>query len=242
MKLTKKVIFNVLAKDLNNAKDIVQIAGDRVLIGLLVKNYTNEKEAAKDVQLYKQAGIPVSIGLGAGDPAQWKKVADVAADTHPDHINQVFPAAGYTLGKMVSLKAAPIVNALVEPSGEVGYVYIGTGPNSAHKKEKVSCELAATMLAEIGIPSVKFYPIAGDSRLDEVAAMVKAAVEAGLEFFEPTGGITLNNVKKIVDCCLENGAKQVIPHLYTSIIDQETGETTLENIQQLLDLGYDSER
>jgi 2-dehydro-3-deoxy-phosphogluconate aldolase len=44
-------------------------------------------------------------------------------------------------------------------------------------------------LSELNIPSVKFYPIGGDKHLGEVAAMVKAAVKAGITMFEPTGGI-----------------------------------------------------
>ncbi|SIB42618.1 Protein of uncharacterised function (DUF1341) [Mycobacteroides abscessus subsp. abscessus] len=58
-----------------------------------------------------------------------------------------------------------LVNALIEPSGTPGEVYISTGPNSSDFKEKISCEMAANMLAEIGVDSVKFYPINGDKRL-----------------------------------------------------------------------------
>jgi 2-dehydro-3-deoxy-phosphogluconate aldolase len=169
----------------------------------------------------------------------WKKVADVSAKTLPDHINQVFPAAGYTLGRMAQLEASnTLVNALIEPSGTPGEVYISTGPNSSGFKEKVSCEMAATMLAEIGVDSVKFYPIGGDKRLDEIEAMVKAAVNAGLTIFEPTGRISVENVHRIVQTCLDNGAETVIPHLYTSLVDKETGKTEVEKIQQLVSLEW----
>ncbi|PLR75967.1 4-hydroxy-2-ketovalerate aldolase [Bacillus sp. V3-13] len=234
-----RVIFNVLAKDVNNAKELVDIAGDRVLVGIMVKNYPNDEAAIEQVEFFKSNSIPVSVGLGAGDPAMWKRVADVSAKTHPEHINQVFPAAAYTLGRISQLNFSnTIVNALIEPSGTPGEVIISTGPNSCEYKEKVSCEMAATMLAEIGVHSVKFYPINGDERLDEVAAMVKAATQAGLKIFEPTGGIDVNNVYRIVQTCLENGAETVIPHLYTSLVNSETGKTELDKIEQLISMEW----
>ncbi|PAE21059.1 4-hydroxy-2-ketovalerate aldolase [Bacillus sp. 7504-2] len=237
--MKQKVIFNVLAKDVENAKELADLAGDRVLIGVMVKNFPSAEAAIEQVELYKDNKIPVSVGLGAGDPAMWKMVADVSAKTVPNHINQVFPAAGYTLGRIHELgEDSTLVNALVEPSGSPGQVYISTGPSSSHFKEKVSCEMAATMLAELGVDSVKFYPIDGDRRLDEVIAMVKAAVDAGLTIFEPTGGINVENVQRIVQTCLDHGAETVIPHLYTSLIDQETGKTEVEKMKQLLRLEW----
>lgn len=237
--MKQQVIFNVLAKDVDNAKELVEAAGERVLVGIMVKNFPTEEAVIEQVNLYKENNIPVSVGLGAGDPAMWKKVADVSAKTLPDHINQVFPAAGYTLGRMVQLEASnTLVNALIEPSGTPGEVYISTGPSSSDFKEKVSCEMAAAMLAEIGVDSVKFYPIDGEKRLEEVVAMVKAAVNAGLTVFEPTGGIDVENVHRIVQTCLDNGAETVIPHLYTSLIDKQTGKTEVEKIQQLVSLEW----
>lgn len=237
--MKQKVIFNVLAKDADNAKELVEAAGDRVLVGIMVKNFPTVEMAIEQVKKYKENNIPVSVGLGAGDPAMWKKVADVSAKTLPDHINQVFPAAGYTLGRMDQLEASDtIVNALIEPSGIPGAVYISTGPNSSDFKEKVSCEMAATMLAEIGVDSVKFYPIGGDKHLEEIEEMVKAAVNAGLKIFEPTGGIDVENVHRIVQTCLDNGAELVIPHLYTSLVDKETGKTEVEKMKKLIQLEW----
>lgn len=234
-----KVIFNVLAKDLENAKELFEVAGDQVLVGVMVKDFPTEEAAVEQVQSFKENGVPVSVGLGAADPAMWKKVADVSVKTKPDHINQIFPAAGYTLGRMEQLGEQPVVNAVIEPSGTPGQVYISTGPVSSDYRQKVSCEMAATMLAEIGVHSVKFYPIEGEKRLDEVAAMVQAAAKAGLKIFEPTGGIGVENVQSIVNTCLDNGAETVIPHLYTSLINKETGKTEVSKIQQLLDMSWE---
>ncbi|TVX80041.1 oxo-acid lyase [Peribacillus simplex] len=236
----KRVIFNVLAKDLENAKELYKIASEQILVGLMVKDFPSEEAAIETVLSFKSAGIPVSVGLGAGDPTVWKSVVSVSTKTVPDHVNQVFPASAYTLGALHQLDAKhTIVNALIEPSGVAGEVYITTGPKSKQIREKVSSELAATMLAEIGIHSVKFYPIDGDRRLDEVALMVRAAVKSGIKIFEPTGGINLSNVQVIVQTCLDNGAELVIPHLYTSIIDKKTGKTEVENLEKLLNIEWE---
>ncbi|MFB7141658.1 KDGP aldolase [Gottfriedia sp. NPDC056225] len=237
--IDKRIIFNVLAKDLENAMEIYELANERVLIGLMVKDFSSEEAAIETALSFKSKGIPISIGLGAGDPSVWNRVVSVSTKVIPNHINQVFPAAAYTLGAIQQLKDnLSIVNALIEPSGTVGEVYISTGPKSKQYKEKVSCELAATMLAEIGIHSIKFYPIDGDKRLDEVAAMVRAAVNAGIKIFEPTGGIDLDNVHSIVQTCLDHGADLVIPHLYTSLIDQQTGKTVVGKVKELLNIEW----
>ncbi|MEG0260244.1 MAG: KDGP aldolase [Lysinibacillus sp.] len=224
MDFNHQVVFNVLAKDLNNAQELVEIAGNRVLVGVMVKDFPTEDAAISQINQFKENSIPVSVGLGAGDPAMWKKVATVSVETLPNHINQVFPASGYTLGKMEqSTDAVPVINALIEPTGIPGKVYIATGP---------------AMMAELGIPSVKFYPIEGDKRLEELAAMTKAASEAGIKIIEPTGGITLDNVHQVVQTCLENGAEFVIPHLYTSIIDRDTGKTKPSALKQLVEMEW----
>lgn len=232
-----EVIFNVLAKDLDNAKELYEAAGDRVLVGVMVKQFPTSKAAIEQVKSYQAAGVHVSVGLGAGDPAMWKRVAEVAKETLPPHVNQVFPASGYTLGYLNHENT--LINALVEPSGEVGQVYITTGPKSKQFKEKISCEAAATLLAEIGLKSVKFYPIKGDSKIDEVAAMVKAAVKYGITTFEPTGGLTVDNVHKVVQVCMDQGAKRVIPHLYTSLVNKESGKTEVEKLKTLIQMTWE---
>lgn len=237
MSFNHQVVFNVLAKDLKNAQELVEIAGDRVLVGVMVKDYPTEEDAIQRIKEFKENNILVSVGLGAGDPAMWKKVANVSVAALPDHINQVFPASGYTLGRMEQFTGkVPVINALIEPSGIPGQVYMATGPISSAYRETVTCDLVAAMIAELGIPSVKFYSIEGDKRLDELATMTQAASKAGIKVIEPTGGITLDNVHQVVQTCLENGAEMVIPHLYTSIIDTETGETKPSALEQLVEM------
>ncbi|WP_411503937.1 KDGP aldolase [Brevibacillus centrosporus] len=232
---TTNIRLNVLAKDVENAMQINTLAKGRVLIGVMVKGFATVEAAVRAVQQYQQEGIPVSVGLGAGDPAQWKKVAQVAIQTRPDHVNQIFPAAGYTLGALQAIgNSHTLVNALITPSNQAGKVQVTTGPVSEKVGEVLSCEAAAAMLAEIGVHSVKFYPVNGMEKLDEIKAMARAAVRFGIPVFEPTGGIDATSIRPIVEVCLEAGVQQVIPHIYTSIVDKTTGLTRLEQVEELL--------
>lgn len=230
------VKLNVLARDVANAADISASADGRVYIGVMVKHFATNREAADRVRELRQAGIAVSVGLGGGDPAMWSRVVDVAAETRPEHVNQVFPAAGYTLGALRAANSRhTLVNALVAPSGMPGRVRITTGPKSGNYPESLSCEAAAAMLAELGVNSVKLYPIEGTVRLAEVAEMVKASVREGITFFEPTGGIDVRSIGPIAEVCAEHGAETIVPHIYTSIIDPHTGLTRIADIEELME-------
>ncbi|MDR2023450.1 MAG: KDGP aldolase [Hungatella sp.] len=233
------IYFNVLAKDLENAVEISRFAPERTLVGVMVKNFATDDEAVTRVEEFKANGVRASVGLGGGDPAMWKRVADVSVRTCPFHINQVFPAAGYTMGRLQEIhKSEFIVNSLIEPAGEPGIVYMATGAISSRKKEPVSAELAAKLMADIGLPSVKFYPIGGLKCLDELKAMVRAAVNEGITIFEPTGGINMENVHEIVRACIDSGATTIIPHLYTSLVDPETGRTNPECLERLAKMSW----
>ena len=228
--------INVLAADAQNAKEIVEATNGNVYIGVMVKPFPTAEAAAETVREMQRLGIPVSVGLGGADPLMWHKVVETAVLTKPAHVNQVYPGAGYTLA---ALKAAgsedTIVNALIKPSGIAGKVSILTGPESQVFDEYISCEAAAAALKELHIPSVKFYPIGGAKHLDEVAAMVKAAVNAGITMFEPTGGIDAQSIEAVVKVCLENGAQTIVPHVYTAFVDKNTGKTEPSQVKNSLE-------
>ena len=57
-----------------------------------------------------------------------------------------------------------------------------------------------------------------------------------LTLIEPTGGIDLDNFGVILQTCLQAGMPRVMPHVYTSIIDPQNGETRPEDIKQLMDM------
>lgn len=228
------VRLNVLAKNMENAKQIVEETDGNVLIGMMVKLYPSISEAVETIHAFQQENIPVSVGLGDGDPTQWKKVADVATLTKPAHVNQIFPAAGYTLACLQHANSShTIVNALIAPSGTPGKVIVSTGPHSQTFSDPVSCDAAAAMLADVGVSSVKFFPIQGTERLAEVAEMVRAAVRQKISIFEPTGGIDVGTIGQVIEACLQPGVEHIIPHVYSAIVDKASGNTRIEDIREL---------
>ncbi|MBZ1407903.1 oxo-acid lyase, partial [Escherichia coli] len=52
----------------------------------------------------------------------------------------------------------------------------------------------------------------------------------------PTGGIDLDNFAEILQIALDAGVKKIIPHIYSSIIDKESGNTRPEDVRQLLQM------
>lgn len=74
-----KICLNVLANSIENAKEIYEAAEGHVLVGVLSKNYSSVESAVEDMKKYAEAiDNSISIGLGAGDPNQWKMVADIS--------------------------------------------------------------------------------------------------------------------------------------------------------------------
>jgi len=73
----------------------------------------------------------------------------------------------------------------------------------------------------------------GDTEAYEEIARVCAKENFALE---PTGGIDLKNFREIIDMALAAGVPKVIPHVYSSIIDQATGETRIDDVKALYDM------
>ena len=230
-----RVALNVLAKDLENAKEIYEAAEGHVVVGLLSKNYNNIDEGIAEVTKYlKELGV-VSVGLGSGDPSQFEKAALIAGETDPGHVNQVFTGAAYAAGV---LKAKgydrTYINVLMSPTGTPGKVKINTGELSEKEEAAiVNVDTAVAMLKDMRAHSVKFFPMGGLKSLEELKEVVKASERAGLELVEPTGGIGLDNFEEILKVCIESKIPRIMPHIYGSIIDKETGKTKIEDIKKL---------
>lgn len=235
--LNNRVAINLLAKDPANAKSVWDATEGHALVGVMLANYPQVEDAIAQVRALQTVLPVVSVGMGAGDPKQWHRVIETSLATDPGHINQTFPAAAYTLGALEAkgILASNVTNAMVTPSGTPGKVYLSTGPISqSATPAEVSVEAAAALMADVGVESVKFFPIKGESRLDEVRALAKATAAAGIPVFEPTGGILVTNVAKIVEAVLEAGVQIVIPHVYTAIVDPATGLTRPQEAADLL--------
>ncbi|HIW34125.1 MAG TPA: KDGP aldolase family protein [Candidatus Paenibacillus intestinavium] len=231
-----RVALNVLANSIENAKEVFEAAEGYVLVGVLSKDYGAVEEAVVAMRVYdKEIDGAVSIGLGGGDPGQASVVAEIAKHYAGSHINQVFTAVGATRANLGEDQSW--INSLVAPTGRAGYVNISTGPISMVQSEHaiVSVESAIALVRDMGGQALKYFPMGGLSREGELRAVAQCCGKAGFAL-EPTGGIDLDNFETIVRIALEANVPQIIPHVYTSIIDPATGKTNIEDVRQLLSI------
>ena len=228
-----RLCLNVLAGSKENARAIWQAAEGHVLVGVLSKNYASHDAAIADMRDYAALiNNALSIGLGAGDPRQSHMVSELAAELQPQHVNQVFTGVGTS--RALLGQSQTVVNGLISPTGTPGKVKISTGPLSSQRNDGiVPIDTAIAMLIDMGGSSVKYFPMGGLDRVEEYRAVAEACAQQDF-WLEPTGGIDLANFSEIVKIALDAGVSKVIPHIYSSIIDQASGETRVDDVKQLL--------
>lgn len=228
-----RICLNVLAGSLENAKKIVEAAEGYAAIGILSSSYPDVSSAVVDMQRYQEITQDrLSVGLGGGNPKQCYAVAELSAILKPAHVNQVFALVGST--RTAVAESDSWINAMIAPSGTPGLVCISTGPkSSAEEKALIPVATAVAMIQEMGGNSIKFFPMGGLKTKEEYRAVARACAHAGLAL-EPTGGIDLANFKEIMQIALEEQVQQIIPHVYSSIIDSVTGNTRIEDVRTLL--------
>ena len=229
-----RLCLNCLADGIDNAKDILDTMNGNALIGVLSSQYASVEEALSGIAEYqKNCEGNISLGLGAGDPKQWERVARIAARMEFKHINQIFSAVGFT--RALGLSKDAVINGLVSPCGKPGFLKISTGPLSSLKADGiVPADTAIAMIREMGGNSVKYFPMKGLSQefKNEFKALARACAKNKF-ILEPTGGINLANVEEILSCALDEGVEQVIVHVYTSIIQKESGKTNIEDVKKI---------
>ncbi|PFO05047.1 2-dehydro-3-deoxyphosphooctonate aldolase [Bacillus sp. AFS076308] len=229
-----RVALNVLANSIENAVEVFEAAEGHVLVGVLSKDYPTVDAAVTAMKEYGTAiDEAVSIGLGAGDNKQAAVVAEIAKYYPGSHINQVFPAVGATRANLGEKDSW--INSLVSPTGKEGYVNISTGPVSAAASETaiVPIKAAIALVRDMGGNALKYFPMKGLKHEEEFRAVAIACGEEGFAL-EPTGGIDLDNFETILEIALEAKVPKIIPHVYSSIINEETGKTNPENVRTLL--------
>ncbi|EMP6173518.1 2-dehydro-3-deoxy-phosphogluconate aldolase [Citrobacter amalonaticus] len=234
----QRVAINVLAKDIANAREIYDAAEGHAVIGILSAQFSSVDEGVQEVKRW-MADVPsISVGLGAGDPAQFYKAAMIAAMVHPAHVNQTFTGSGFAAGALAATGGEQThINALVSPTGTPGDVLISTGVSSSKgTPARVSCDAAVRMMQDMGAHAAKFFPMGGETSLPELYVLASSAARNGMTLIEPTGGIDLDNFGVILQTCLEAGVPRVMPHVYSSIIDPQTGNTRPEDIVRLMDI------
>jgi 2-dehydro-3-deoxy-phosphogluconate aldolase len=213
----ERVILNVQTNDVDCAAAANDRYPGRIAVGVPVKGFDTVADAVTVVEAMQRRGVRVSAGLGDGAADQWRRAHDLAVATRPYHLNQVYPAAGYSAGALAAAGATTIVNALLRPGSTVGTVRIGTGPRSTGcEQPDVPVELAVALVHEIGLPSVKFFPMRGLEHLDHYRALAAAAAPHGL-MVEPTGGLTPDNLRPVLAATAAAGLTSVMPHLYSSV-------------------------
>ncbi|WP_442954373.1 2-dehydro-3-deoxy-phosphogluconate aldolase [Paenibacillus sp. MMS18-CY102] len=229
-----RAALNVLAGSVDNAREVFEAAEGYVLVGVLSKDYPTVEAAVAAMKVYGEAiEDAVSIGLGAGDNRQAAVVAEIVKSYPGTHINQMFPAVGATRANLGAQDSW--INSLVSPTGKVGYVNLSTGPASAAQSEHaiVPVRAAIALVRDMGGNALKYFPMNGLSCEDELREVARACAEEGFAL-EPTGGIDKVNFEPIVRIALEAGVPQVIPHVYSSIIDKATGNTIPSDVSELL--------
>ena len=229
-----RVCLNCLTNSVDNAKAIYEAAKGHVAVGILSANYPDVEQAVEDMKRYQIAvDNNISVGLGAGNPGQWKAVADISGQIKPKHINQTFTAGGYTRAKTGE---GPFLNSMVAPCGKAGYVKISTGPLCKDMEPAiVPVKTAIAMAKEQGANSLKYFPMGGLKVKEEYEAVAAACAESGFGL-EPTGGIDLDNFSQILKIAVDAGVEHIIPHVYSSIIDKETGATRISDVVKLFDM------
>ncbi|MGX6978414.1 2-dehydro-3-deoxy-phosphogluconate aldolase [Vagococcus elongatus] len=230
-----QICLNVLAHSVENARECYEAAEGHVVLGVLSKNYDTDDAAITDMRRYQEAtDNALSVGLGAGDPNQSDMVTRLSEVLQPQHMNQVFTGVGAS--RAVLKQGETFINGLVSPTGKVGYVSITTGPLSSQiAPAEVTIEAAIALLKDMGGSSVKYFPMKGLAHVEEYKA-VAAACAAHDFALEPTGGIDLENYEEILQIAVDAGVKKIIPHVYSSIIDKDSGNTRPEDVKQLFDI------
>lgn len=230
--LNGRVCLNVLAGSLENGRACYEAAEGHVLLGVLSKNYDTDEAAIEDMRRYQDACAgALSVGLGAGDPRQSAMVARLSAVLQPQHVNQVFTGVGAS--RALLGQSDTVINGLVSPTGRIGFVNIATGPLSSDAPAaEVPVETAIRLLQDMGGSSLKYFPMKGTAHLDEYQAVAEAC--ARFDFgLEPTGGLDLDNFAQVLQIAVDAGVKHIIPHVYSSIIDKETGDTRPSDVAEL---------
>ncbi|MBC2256306.1 KDGP aldolase family protein [Listeria ivanovii] len=217
-------LFNFLAKDKKNGKEVMDAARGYAVPGIVATNYETIEEAAKAMNELQAVAEVVSVGLGGGgDWNNWRNVLHIARLNPDCHINQPIETAGLTN----QLLPETYTNALVRPTGKIGIVKLSSG-------DEITAEKAVDYCLSAGIPSIKFMSIEGTKHLDELIYLTKVAADKGIYGIEPAGGIGAENIHEITTAIKETGIPFYMPHIFGKTIDKTTGRTKPEEIEKIM--------
>lgn len=227
-KLHGKFMFNVLAFNRKNTADIMEAGRGYMVPGIISEHFKSVPEAVQRVKELQSVTQEVAVGLGGGGEfSNWKKALDISVATNPKHLNQPFEKAAYAKGFLDSQQVTgQIVNALVWTTGEVGKIRLSTGP-------VIDVEAFLEMVVALGIESVKLMPV-HSGNLDELIYLTKKAAECGVRGVEIAGDIDKGNITDMIAGIKPIDIEFFMPHIFDPLVDRETGETSPEEIKQLM--------
>lgn len=213
--------INIQTHDLAQAEKAHLKYGEQICIGVLARDFSQISEGVELVRKMQDRGILVSVGLGDGSADQWRRSLDIARQTMPFHLNQVFSSAALSNALLKDAGAKTRVNALVSPTNDANRLAVGTGPLS-HKSSDSSLEIKVVLdlLLESEVHSLKLYPLKGIQNRETLRNVARAVGERKMTL-EPTGGIDINNLEEILEICLQEGCELLMPHIYSSIKDAQ---------------------
>ena len=232
-----RIALNCLAKDMDNAVEICEAMEGYAAVGVLSKQFDNAEQGIEVIKKYLDVLPCVSVGLGSGDPNQWEKAAWIAAELDSGHVNQVFTSAPVAKGMLMAKgKENTKVNCLVSPTGIAGKVKVSTGPLSSLGEDGIlDIDIVARMMKDMQVDAIKFFPMGEMKSMDELKAVAEACAQYDL-MLEPTGSLGLHNLEEVIQIALDAGVKKMMPHIYNSIIDKETGLTKIEDVKAVMDI------
>lgn len=227
-KLDDFLLFNFLAKDKQNAEDIITAGDGYVVPGIVSSDFEKVEDGVSKVRELQEVTEVVSIGLGGnGNPDNWERVKEIADKSQAGHINQPFERSTFTKGYLQARGLKPLINGLVVPTGEIGFVKLSSGLT-------FRVEELVDLAKEMEIESIKFMPLKGTVHLEELVYLCKIAADRGIPGVEPAGGIDAGNIAEIVDSVRKTGISFFMPHIFGSTIDKKTGYTIPVQVRQII--------
>jgi 2-dehydro-3-deoxy-phosphogluconate aldolase len=227
-KLHDFVLLNFLAKDRENAEEIMEAGNGYVVPGIVASDYPDVEQGIQQVKELKRSAEVISVGLGdGGNPANWEKVLQIAAGSNPGHINQPFERASFAAGYLQAKGLDQLVNALVVPTGTVGVIKLTSGL-------EIKVDEFVEMAAAMGIQSIKFMPVNGVAHLAELIYLTKVAAKKGIRGIEPAGGISVENIAELVNAVRGIDIEFFMPHIFGSTIDKVTGKTIPGEVKKIV--------
>jgi len=213
-KIGDKYLLNFLAGDQQNAEAIMEAGGGCVVPGIVASDYDHIGDAVDKVAELKRASDVISVGLGdGGNPHNWNKALQISKKSSAGHLNQPYPYASYSKGALEQEGSMQLINGLVIPSGQRGYVRLPFSDKLYNTRTTIE------MASIIGIDSIKVMPIRGMEHLEEFIDITKLAAEFGIRGVEPAGGIHVGNIRSLCQAVSSVDIEFVMPHIFGSVME-----------------------